>query len=91
MVAEILRDSGAQLHPNPEFDPRRQPIIRAKPTYICLCEQVTEAEIVDACHHGVPILSLDAIKRRTRAGQGWCQVNDPLLVNQYYSLSRGHL
>ncbi len=40
---------------------------------ICRCEQVTEGEIVDACHRGIPVKSIDGIKRRTRATMGWCQ------------------
>ncbi|NMB02183.1 MAG: NAD(P)/FAD-dependent oxidoreductase [Firmicutes bacterium] len=40
---------------------------------ICRCEQVTEGEIIDACQRGIPIKTIDAIKRRTRASMGWCQ------------------
>lgn len=40
---------------------------------VCRCEQVTEGEIVDAIHAPIPALSMDAIKRRTRAGMGRCQ------------------
>lgn len=40
---------------------------------ICRCETVTEAEIVEAVHRPVPARSLDAVKRRTRAGMGRCQ------------------
>lgn len=40
---------------------------------ICRCEQVTEAEIVDALHRGIKIKTIDAVKRRTRASMGWCQ------------------
>lgn len=40
---------------------------------ICRCEQVTRGEIIDAIHRPVPAKSLDAIKRRTRAGAGRCQ------------------
>ena len=40
---------------------------------ICRCEVVTEAEIVSAIHRPVPALSIDAVKRRTRAGMGRCQ------------------
>lgn len=40
---------------------------------ICRCETVTEAEIVRAIHAPIPAVSLDAIKRRTRAGMGRCQ------------------
>ena len=34
---------------------------------------VTEGEIVDAIHRPIPATSMDAIKRRTRAGMGRCQ------------------
>lgn len=40
---------------------------------ICRCEQVTEGEIIDACQRGIPIKTIDAVKRRTRASMGWCQ------------------
>lgn len=40
---------------------------------ICRCEQITEGEILDAIHSNVVPTSIDAIKRRTRAGMGRCQ------------------
>ncbi|MBM7581790.1 glycerol-3-phosphate dehydrogenase [Caldicoprobacter guelmensis] len=40
---------------------------------VCRCEMVTEGEIVEALHRNPPALTLDAIKRRTRAGMGRCQ------------------
>lgn len=40
---------------------------------VCRCETVTEAEIVDAIRRPVGARSLDAVKRRTRAGMGRCQ------------------
>jgi glycerol-3-phosphate dehydrogenase len=40
---------------------------------ICRCETVTEAEIVEAIHRVPPAQTLDAIKRRVRAGMGRCQ------------------
>lgn len=40
---------------------------------ICRCEQVTEAEVVNAIHGTVPAVTVDAVKRRTRAGMGRCQ------------------
>lgn len=40
---------------------------------ICRCEQVTEATIIDAMDRGIPVTTVDGIKRRTRAGCGWCQ------------------
>ena len=51
-------------------------LIRANPAYghiVCRCETVTEAEIVAAIRTDPPAVSLDAIKRRTRAGMGRCQ------------------
>ncbi len=42
---------------------------------VCRCEQVSEGTIRDALSRGIPINSLDAIKRRTRAGMGGCQGN----------------
>ena len=40
---------------------------------ICRCENVSKGEIIRAIHRPVPAKSLDAIKRRTRAGMGRCQ------------------
>lgn len=51
-------------------------LIRKDPTYgeiICRCEKVSKGEILDALRRPVPAGSLDAIKRRTRAGAGRCQ------------------
>ena len=40
---------------------------------ICRCEMISEAEIIDAIHSPLKPISLDGIKRRTRAGMGRCQ------------------
>ncbi|MGL4737145.1 MAG: NAD(P)/FAD-dependent oxidoreductase [Cellulosilyticaceae bacterium] len=40
---------------------------------ICRCEKVSEAEIVAAIHSPVPARTVEAIKRRVRAGAGRCQ------------------
>lgn len=40
---------------------------------VCRCEQVSEREIIDALHRPLPAMTLDAVKRRTRAGMGRCQ------------------
>lgn len=51
-------------------------LIKKDPAYgtiICRCETVSLGEIRDALHTNIPIKSLDAIKRRTRAGMGRCQ------------------
>src|SRR6056297_4075951 len=42
---------------------------------VCRCEQIREKTIVDALNRGIPVKSLDAVKRRTRAGMGPCQGN----------------
>lgn len=89
MVAGILQKAGLVLAPNMQFDPYRAALIVKKdPSFkgtiddadpakniICRCERVTEAEIVNCIHRGIPVTSLDAVKRRVRAGMGFCQGN----------------
>lgn len=86
-VADILKDMGLAMAKKPDFDPYRAPIIQKKSrdfdgvidgevpekNIVCRCEQVTEAEIVDALNRGIEMTSTDAVKRRTRAGMGPCQ------------------
>lgn len=51
-------------------------LIRENPLYgnvICRCETITEAEILDAIHRPLGARSVDAVKRRVRAGMGRCQ------------------
>ncbi len=51
-------------------------LIRENPLYgrvVCRCETITEGEIVDAIHRPIPARSMDAVKRRLRAGMGRCQ------------------
>jgi len=55
---------------------QRDELIRSNPKYghvICRCETITEGEILDAIHSPIVPTSVDAIKRRTRAGMGRCQ------------------
>ena len=40
---------------------------------ICRCETITEGEIMDAIHRPLGARSMDAVKRRVRAGMGRCQ------------------
>ena len=50
--------------------------IKNDPNYghiICRCESVSKAEIIGALRSPIKANSLDAIKRRTRAGMGRCQ------------------
>ena len=54
----------------------RNELIKKQPAYgniICRCEMISEGEILDAIHRPLGARSLDAIKRRTRAGMGRCQ------------------
>lgn len=54
----------------------QEALIRENPAYgqiICRCEQVTEAEIVEAIHRVPGARSMDGIKRRVRQGMGRCQ------------------
>ncbi len=86
-VLDILKNSELNLEEKKDFKPYRKSIIIKKNEdfdgdvnskepdkhMICRCEKVTEAEIVDALGRGIKIKSIDAIKRRTRAGMGMCQ------------------
>jgi len=60
-----------------ELDRRElKELIRSNPLYghiVCRCEHVSEGEVVTGLHGGVAAQSIDAIKRRTRAGAGRCQ------------------
>jgi len=51
-------------------------IINKNPDYgkvVCKCENISLGEIKDAINSVVPAKSVDAVKRRTRAGMGRCQ------------------
>ncbi|OHD19236.1 MAG: hypothetical protein A2087_00430 [Spirochaetes bacterium GWD1_61_31] len=55
--------------------PERAALIAAHPAYgriVCRCEEVSEGEIRDALRGPLPVDSVDAVKRRTRAGMGRC-------------------
>lgn len=57
-------------------DEEKQRLIQENPAFanvICRCEQVTEGEILAAIHRPLGAVTLDGIKRRTRAGMGRCQ------------------
>ncbi len=54
----------------------RAAIIREDASFgkiVCRCETITEGEILAAIHRNPPARSVDAVKRRTRAGMGRCQ------------------
>ena len=89
MVAGILKDlMGLEekedfiatrkgvLNPEHLSKEERKALIKENPAYgniICRCEMITEGEIVDAIRRPLGAKSLDAVKRRTRAGMGRCQ------------------
>ncbi|MCR5773846.1 MAG: NAD(P)/FAD-dependent oxidoreductase [Lachnospiraceae bacterium] len=57
-------------------DAERQALIESDPAFanvICRCELVTEAEILEAIRRPVGARTVDAVKRRVRAGMGRCQ------------------
>ena len=59
--------------PRPYCDAAR---IAADPEYgriVCHCERATRGEIRDAMTSPIPPRTLDALRRRTRAGLGRCQ------------------
>lgn len=54
----------------------RKEIIKKNPLYgniVCRCETVTEGEIVEAIQRPLGAKTMDAVKRRVRAGMGRCQ------------------
>ena len=64
------------LNPSKLSREERVELIRKNPAYgriICRCESISEGEILDAIHRPLGARSLDAVKRRTRAGMGRCQ------------------
>lgn len=55
---------------------KQDELIRENPLYgnvVCRCETITEAEIMQAIHRPLGAKSVDAVKRRVRAGMGRCQ------------------
>jgi len=89
MVITILREEGLVLEKKDFNPVRKLPpvfselpveekhaLIKKNLLYgnvVCRCEHVTEAEIVNTIHGLLPAVTMDAIKRRTRAGMGRCQ------------------
>jgi len=58
-----------------DFETRRA-LIKKNPAYghiVCRCEEISEGEVLDAIHRPLGAKSVDAVKRRTRAGMGRCQ------------------
>lgn len=88
-ILELLKQVGEDVSVRKDFMPERRcidfrhmsmeeknAVIAQDPRYgkiVCRCEQVTEGEIVQAILLNPPARSVDAVKRRTRAGMGRCQ------------------
>ncbi len=54
----------------------RDALIKQNPDFgviVCRCEEVSKGEILAAIHNPLGVCSIDAIKRRVRAGMGRCQ------------------
>ena len=64
------------LDPSKLSTEERNILIKKNPAYgaiVCRCEGVTEGEILEAIRRPLGARSLDAVKRRVRAGMGRCQ------------------
>jgi glycerol-3-phosphate dehydrogenase len=65
------------IHPIMELsEEERRNLCQKNPAYanvICRCETITEGEILEAIYRPLGARTLDAVKRRTRAGSGRCQ------------------
>ncbi len=79
---DLVPDPAARMDRDPPVrfrdlsDGERAARIRQDPLFgriLCRCEQVTEAEVLDAIRRPAGARDLDAVKRRTRAGMGRCQ------------------
>ncbi|SDF45895.1 NAD(P)/FAD-dependent oxidoreductase [Sporolituus thermophilus] len=69
-----IRRRRPKFHQLPRDEQRR--LVAQNPLYgriICRCESITEGEIVDAIQAPCGARTVDAVKRRTRAGMGRCQ------------------
>lgn len=54
----------------------QEQIVKENPLYgtiVCRCETITEGEIMEAIHRPLGARTVDAVKRRVRAGMGRCQ------------------
>lgn len=86
MVADLLGIKGKKKSPWKTLKPKKQiskmttselnKLIKKDSRYgkiVCRCECISEGEIVEAINSPLKPISLDGIKRRTRAGMGRCQ------------------
>ena len=84
----LMKGAGFKLKPNfitkrkgivkfsEQTNEAREELVKQDPLYgniVCRCETITEAEIMQAIHRPLGAKSVDAVKRRVRAGMGRCQ------------------
>eukprot|EP00658_Telonema_sp_P-2_P049783 TRINITY_DN3789_c0_g3_i2.p1 TRINITY_DN3789_c0_g3~~TRINITY_DN3789_c0_g3_i2.p1 ORF type:complete len:391 (+),score=62.84 TRINITY_DN3789_c0_g3_i2:757-1929(+) len=85
-VVQILTACGLELEGiKPDWDGTRAPLAEPWPSgarvnhpdprlnLVCVCEGICEQSIANACNAGIPVTTIDAVKRRTRATMGQCQ------------------
>ncbi len=87
-VLELLRAGGLEARDRPDcirrlppvrrllLDPEPETLDQVDPRYrqvVCVCEQVTAAEIARALTARVPARSIEGVRKRTRATGGRCQ------------------
>lgn len=86
---KLLQSEGLTLNKKADWDGRRKIVrfkelpeekraefIKENPEYgrvICRCEHITEGEILAALDRGIPVTSIDGVKRRCGTGMGRCQ------------------
>lgn len=82
LTLEPKEDFNPNRKPIIETDKKMRPLSEAEQLIampsgqeriVCRCEQVTEGTILDALRRGIPVNTVDGVKRRTRASMGFCQ------------------
>lgn len=80
----LTPDLGFQPNRPPTYQPHEplppnelQPLLSlpegSENRMVCRCEQVAETTIRNTAARSIPLNTVDAVKRRTRAGMGYCQ------------------
>lgn len=73
---EGLKPRPSQIHLNDLSVEEQNKIIKGNPDFgkvVCRCENISLGEIKQCFNSPLPVNSVDAVKRRTRAGMGRCQ------------------
>jgi len=84
-VKESFKRREPMLRVNKMTPEEQNELVRMNPAYgriVCRCEQVTEAEIVEAIRRPVGATTVKGVKKRVRPGMGRCQGGfcEPLVV-----------